>query len=145
MPTHDAPDEVTYDGSPTTVEQKRVLTRVLTGLVPEDVMVLTTSNEKTRTLTVERVLDDWRDTPEWTGLALGGGETGYILSGHGTEYLLVVQTESDQPLLPKLTFPSRSPFNDLVMRARVRDHGPQLTAEATADDLFWRVNRYDGR
>lgn len=128
-----------------TVDEKKRLAEKLLGLLSGDRVELLCSDQKTRTAKVQRECEGYDDTPDWTGFCVAEDETGYILDGHGTEYLLTV-SEDSQPLLPKLQFPSQDPPGLLVLGAQsVEKVDERIVAEETAGDLLWRVDRYGGR
>jgi len=134
------------DGTPFQSDRDKLrLAEHVAGLLPEDKIVVY-GNAKERTLTVEQQLDpveDLRDWPiDWSAKRLSEGEVGYVLSGYGTEYMLSANLERPE-LLPCLSWPSNRGV--AVLGVEVSDRESEIRAEKAAGDLYWRVQRYDGR
>jgi hypothetical protein len=95
------------------------------------------TRERERTLTVER-----RGPPAW---ASGGDGTEVLtLLGADTTYALRGYPDREDRR-PWLYWPSERLHGRPVVGLSVLEPGEPIVAEATAADLFWRVDRYDGR
>jgi len=126
-------------------EDKRRLANHVAGLLPEDEVVVY-GNNKDRNLSIDRQIepsDDLHDRPaEWTSKRLSEGEIGYILTGYGTEYMLTANLDRPE-LLPTLSWPSNRGV--VVLGVEVVGRESEIRVGKTASDIYWRIERYNGR
>lgn len=140
------PLSISADNSFPNNEEKEAMNDLIDrlGAGAEIVVYHSDENVEKRRLTVEEHIEEWDATPDWTTRCLGEHQIGVILSGYGTEYLLIGLHDHKRMRCPQLTWPSTN-WGEVVRGLEVETPGEQLASEKTAGDLLWRVSRYDGR
>lgn len=133
-----AKDE-TDTGPPDTAARRR-MNQVLRRLQPGTRIFVRTAEGRERELDVVG-----RGTPEWMADdELAEDQTGRVLEGYGTTYLIQSYNPNREDGFPWLHWPSRED-GVAVWNVCVVDEDRPIDAEKTAVDLLWRVEESGGR